>query len=215
MGSISEQGHGDGHVVLFPYMSKGHTIPPLHLARRLCVTVFTTPVNRSFIDQSPTETSATVISLPFPQNIPEIPAGIENTDKLPFIDLFHSFVLATIHMQSDFERALTNLSRITFMISDGFLWWTLDSAAKFRLPRFVFYGLGNYAMSLFILIAQNRLRHRAESDDELITVTWFPWIKVTKTTLMMTLKTPIITDKRLKLPSSTSWLSQLRLTATA
>ncbi|TQD81747.1 hypothetical protein C1H46_032681 [Malus baccata] len=185
MGSSSEKEHNDGHVVLFPFMSKGHTIPllplaHLFLARRLCVTVFTTPANRSFIDQYLADTSATVISLPFPQNIPEIPAGIESTDKLPSIDLFYPFALATIHMQFDFERALTTLPRVTFMVSDGFFWWTLDSAAKFGFPRFVFYGFGNYALSVSTFVSQNRLLHGAESDDELITVTRFPWIKITK-----------------------------------
>ncbi|KAM2858550.1 hypothetical protein COP2_024072 [Malus domestica] len=187
MGSQSQHEHEieKGHVVLFPFMAKGHTIPLLNLSRiflaqGLAVTVFTTPANRTFIHQS-LPAAANVVHISFPQNIvPGIPAGVESTDKLPSMDLFFSFALSTIHMQPDFERALQTLPGVSFMVSDGFLWWTADSAAKFGFPRFVFYGLGNYALSLFKLVAESRLLDGADSDTELVTVTRFPWIKVTK-----------------------------------
>ncbi|KAL6288011.1 hypothetical protein ACE6H2_012401 [Prunus campanulata] len=188
MGSTINSQHveDEGHVVLFPFMSKGHTIPLLHLsrlflARRLRVTIFTIPANRPFINQSLADTSANVISLSFPQSIsPKIPAGVESTDNLPSIDLFFLFALTTGHMQPDFERALQTLPRVSFMVSDAFLWWTLDSADKLGFPRFVFYGCSNYAMPVFKVVAENRLLHGPESDDELITVTQFPWIKITR-----------------------------------
>ncbi|ONI19517.1 hypothetical protein PRUPE_3G282700 [Prunus persica] len=188
MGSTIDSQHveDEGHVVLFPFMSKGHTIPLLHLSRlflsrRLRVTIFTTPANRPFINQSLADTSASVISLPFPQSIsPEIPSGVESTDNLPSINLFFPFALTTGHMQPDFERALQTLPRVSFMVSDAFLWWTLDSADKLGFPRFVFYGFGNYAMDVSKVVAENRLLHGPESDDELITVTRFPWIKITR-----------------------------------
>ncbi|KAF9666392.1 hypothetical protein SADUNF_Sadunf16G0224700 [Salix dunnii] len=74
------------HVILFPFMSKGHTIPLLGLARLLLrspdfiVTVFTTSGNHSFIANSLSDTTAFIIDLPFPQNVPQIPAGVESTD---------------------------------------------------------------------------------------------------------------------------------------
>ncbi|CAF2108118.1 unnamed protein product [Brassica napus] len=123
------------HVVLFPYMSKGHMIPMLQLARLLLshsftkdisVTVFTTPLNRPFVADSLSDTKATIITLPFPKNVPEIPPGVECTDKLPAISsLYVPFTRATKSMQPDFERELTSLPRVSFMVSDGFLWWTL------------------------------------------------------------------------------------------
>ncbi|KAM5581609.1 UDP-glycosyltransferase 90A1-like [Rosa sericea] len=177
------------HVVLFPFMSKGHTIPLLHLSRLLlsrglAVTIFTTPANRPFIDQFLSGASAaSVVDIPFPQNIhPEIPAGVESTDKLSSVAerLFYPFALATKHMQDDFEKALGSLPRVSFMVSDSFLWWTLDSATKFGFPRLAFYGFNNYAGSVTRFVAQNGLLHGPESDNELITLTRFPWIKITK-----------------------------------
>ncbi|PKI34362.1 hypothetical protein CRG98_045278 [Punica granatum] len=60
-------------------MSKGHTIPLLHLARLLlrrpavdAVTVFTTPANRPFITSSLSGTAASVVSIPFPMGSPSV-----------------------------------------------------------------------------------------------------------------------------------------------
>ncbi|XP_050380028.1 UDP-glycosyltransferase 90A1-like [Argentina anserina] len=195
MGSVSNSPYNNPseppqrrHVVLFPFMSKGHTIPLLHLcrlllARNLDVTVFTTPANRPFIDQFLCSTTASVVDIPFPQNIhPEIPAGVESTDKLSSVTerLFNPFALATKHMQDDFEKALSSLPRVSFMVSDSFLWWTLDSATKFGFPRLAFYGFNNYAGCVSRAAAVDHLLQGVESDNELITLPRFPWIKVTK-----------------------------------
>ena len=79
-GDIDAQPH---HVVLFPFMSKGHIIPILHLTRlllhrRLAVTIFTTQANHAFLSESLNDTSASILDLPFSHNVPDIPAGIES-----------------------------------------------------------------------------------------------------------------------------------------
>ncbi|KAL6960623.1 hypothetical protein U1Q18_038387 [Sarracenia purpurea var. burkii] len=175
------------HVVLVPFMSKGHTIPILHLARLLllrrrgsAVTIFTTPANRPFIAASLADTNTSIIDLPFPENIDGVPPGIESTDKLPSMSFFFPFVLATKLIQPHFERALESLPRITFIISDFFLGWTLESASKFGIPRLVYYGMSNYAMAVCRDVSANRLLSQPESDDEPLTVTSFPWIKITR-----------------------------------
>ncbi|XP_024928199.3 UDP-glycosyltransferase 90A1 [Ziziphus jujuba] len=181
------------HVVLFPFMSKGHTIPLLQLARlflnrhHFAVTVFTTPANRPFIVHTLSDTAASVIDLPFPDNIPGIPSGVESTDKIPFssMSVFYSFAAATKLMQPHFEQALQSLllpPRYSFIVSDGFLWWTLESAAKFGLPRLVFYGMCVYSNSLSRIVAKNRLLPHLDDNNndesKSITVTPFPWISV-------------------------------------
>ncbi|XP_024928581.3 UDP-glycosyltransferase 90A1-like [Ziziphus jujuba] len=184
------------HVVLFPFMSKGHTIPLLHLSRlllkrHLSVTIFTTPANRPFIADSLADTSASIVDLPFPENIPDIPAGIESTDKIPSMSLFYSFVTSTKRMQPDFERALQSLlPHVSFVVSDGFLWWTRESASKFGIPRLVSYGMCAYANSVCIAVLQDRLLHGPKSDTELITVTRFPWIQITRNDFIPALTDP-------------------------
>ncbi|CAI0455926.1 unnamed protein product [Linum tenue] len=174
------------HVLLFPFMSKGHTIPILHLAhlllrRQLSVTVVTTPSNLPFIAQSLPNTAASILQIPFPSQLDGIPAGIESTDKLPSMSLFPQFALATKLMQPDFERLVDNLPQpVDFMVSDSFLWWTLESANKYGFPRLVFSGMCNYAVCVFRAVNQSGLLLGNESDDELITVPRFSWIKLTK-----------------------------------
>ncbi|KAH7850587.1 hypothetical protein Vadar_000240 [Vaccinium darrowii] len=173
------------HIVLFPFMSKGHTIPLLHLARLLLhrnitVTVFTTPANRPFISDSLSDTDASIVELPFPQNIDGVPAGVESTDKLPSMSLFVPFATATKLMQPDFEESLETLPYITCIVSDGFLGWTLKSANRFGIPRLVFYGMNNYTKAVVGVVMKNGLVSGPELDDEPFAVTDFPWIKLTR-----------------------------------
>ncbi|KAF3325219.1 UDP-glycosyltransferase 90A2 [Carex littledalei] len=70
------------HIAIFPFMSKGHTIPLLHLAhllhhRRLVshITFFTNPLNAPFIRSTLSSTAArntSIITLPFPDNLPNV-----------------------------------------------------------------------------------------------------------------------------------------------
>ncbi|KAA8548081.1 hypothetical protein F0562_004658 [Nyssa sinensis] len=173
------------HVVLFPFMSKGHIIPILHLARLLlhrnaAVTIFTTPANRPFISQSLADTDTSVIDLPFPDNIDGVPAGVESTDRLPSMSSFFPFANATKLIQPHFELALQTLPNVHCIISDGFLGWTLQSASKFGIPRLVYYGTSNYFMAVSRSAGINRLLSGPESDDEPVTVPEFPWIKLTR-----------------------------------
>ncbi|KAA8530253.1 hypothetical protein F0562_004962 [Nyssa sinensis] len=164
----------------------GHTIPILHLARlllhrRASVTIFTTTANRAFISKSLAETNASIIDLPFPENIDGLPPGIESTDKLPSMSLFVSFANATKLIKPDFERVLETLPHVTFMVSDGFLCWTLESANKFGIPRLVYHGMSNYAMAVCRDAGNNRLLSQPRSDDdELFPLTNFPHIKLTR-----------------------------------
>uniref|UniRef100_A0A1J3HEU1 Glycosyltransferase n=1 Tax=Noccaea caerulescens TaxID=107243 RepID=A0A1J3HEU1_NOCCA len=178
------------HVVLFPYMSKGHMIPMLQLARLLLshsfaggdisVTLFTTPLNRPFVADSLAGTKVTIVDIPFPKNVHEIPPGVECTDKLAMSSLFVPFTRATKSMQSDFERELMSLPRVSFMVSDGFLWWTLESAQKLGFPRLVFFGMNCASTSILDSVFQNQLlsKSKVKSETEPVSVPEFPWIKV-------------------------------------
>ncbi|ESQ41452.1 hypothetical protein EUTSA_v10015356mg [Eutrema salsugineum] len=196
----------DHHVVLFPYMSKGHTIPLLQFARlilrhrrvisgsddgegpSISVTVFTTPKNQPFVsnflsDVTITSSSINIISLPFPENITGIPPGVESTDKLPSMSFYVPFTRATKYLQPFFEETLQDLPKVSFMVSDRFLWWTSESAARFEIPRLAFFGMNSYAPALFSSVLVHQLFTKPEivkSDTEPVTVPDFPWILVKK-----------------------------------
>ncbi|KAI4320659.1 hypothetical protein MLD38_034114 [Melastoma candidum] len=183
------------HVLLFPFMSKGHTIPILHLARRLLlrhsaagiitVTLFTTPANLPFVSSSLSDLPPdriSLVTLPFPHDIPGVPPHVESTDQLPTMSLFPEFASATFAMKPHFERSLQSLAGPSpvFLVSDGFLWWTLESASRFGIPRLVFYGMNTYAMAVSRSVVEEELFDGPASDDEPVALKEFPWIKVTK-----------------------------------
>ncbi|CAI0455358.1 unnamed protein product [Linum tenue] len=177
------------HAVLFPFMAKGHIIPLLHFAhlllrrRSIHVTFVTTPATRSFVaDHLGGHPSSDVVAIPFPQGI--VPPGVESSDKLPSMSLFPRFVMSTKLMLPDFERALGTLHGtrpVDFLVSDGFLGWTLESANKFGIPRLVFYGMSCYASCICKTVGDGNLLAGADlADDDPVTLPEFPWIQVTR-----------------------------------
>ncbi|XP_010271952.1 PREDICTED: UDP-glycosyltransferase 90A1-like [Nelumbo nucifera] len=176
------------HIVLFPFMSKGHTIPILHLARllllrRISLTIFTTTANSPFIRQSLADTDSSlfhVVDLSFPQDVPQVPPGVESTDRLSSMSLFVPFANATKLMQPQFEQVLQSLPRVSCIISDGFLGWTLQSASRFGIPRLVFFGMNNFSSTVSRVVVRDGLLANVGSDDDPFTVPAFPWLKLTR-----------------------------------
>ncbi|CAO2812834.1 unnamed protein product [Amaranthus hypochondriacus] len=178
------------HIGVFPFMSKGHTIPLLDLIKLIhkhrpnaTFTIFTTPSNQSFISSYllhlPLDRFS-IISLCF-QASNDILDGIENTDQLPSMSLFPSFALSTINLQPHFEKALENLKNpISFLIHDGFLYWTKESTSKFNIIRLAFYGMNMYTSTITRVVYENKIFSMVKCEDELVQVPKFPWIKVRK-----------------------------------
>ncbi|XP_049396901.1 UDP-glycosyltransferase 90A1-like [Solanum stenotomum] len=172
------------HFVIFPFMSHGHTIPLLHLAtllrhRFITVTIFTTPVNAPSIRNFLQDASISVIELPFPKDVHDIPPNVENTEKLPSMSYFYPFAIATKLMQPLFEQALSALQHSpTCVISDAFLGWTQESAKKIGVPTYFFSGMSVFATTIGQLLGIERAE--TISADESFTFSGFPWLKFTR-----------------------------------
>ncbi|KAJ9677706.1 hypothetical protein PVL29_022595 [Vitis rotundifolia] len=165
-------------------MSQGHTIPILHLARLLhrrllSITVLTTPANSPSIRSSLLDTTISVVDLPFPVNIPGVPPGIESTDELPSISFLVPFVTATKLIQTHFEQVIESLPTVHCIISDGFLGWTQQSADKLGIPRVLFYGMSNHAMTLSSIMLREKPHAMVSSVDEVFSVPGLPWVNLT------------------------------------
>ncbi|XP_051118374.1 UDP-glycosyltransferase 90A1-like [Andrographis paniculata] len=171
------------HLLVFPFMAKGHITPLLHIAdlfrrRGAAVTLLTAPANRPFIASCLSHPAAiSIVDIPFPTNIPGIPPGIESTDQLPDISLWLELVEATKLMQPHFEQILQSLHpRLTLMITDFFLGWTLDSANKFSVPRLANYPMGSLPLCVSRLVPQGRFNVEGEK----IKLHDLPWIDLKK-----------------------------------
>ncbi|KAM4102205.1 hypothetical protein ACB094_05G206400 [Castanea mollissima] len=143
------------HVVIFPHMAQGHTIPLLDISkafsnRGLKVTIITTPSNAPFISSRTNKhPNITLSIIPFPK-VPDLPQGCENTADLPSMALFTTFIEATKKMKQPFEDVLRNMiddgCPPICVISDFFLGWTLESCHLFDIPRIVSHGMGVFPM---------------------------------------------------------------------
>lgn len=143
------------HVVVFPHMAHGHTLPSIDICNALAslgvkVTIITTPKNAPLILSKVSKFSAISLhTIQFPR-VPELPEGCENTADLPSLALLVPFLKATKSMRPAFESILKEMSEAgscpLCVISDFFLGWTLDVCQSFGIPRIVFHGMGVLSM---------------------------------------------------------------------
>ncbi|XP_031479146.1 scopoletin glucosyltransferase-like [Nymphaea colorata] len=188
------------HLIVFPFMAQGHTLPLLDLAKMLSyqgvkVTIFTTPANAQSILHSLSQTpnvGLEVMDFPLSQNLPP---HCENTNQLPSMDLFVPFYLATKRLRQPFELSLQKMVDSgdvvpppLCIISDFFLPWTLDSSSKFNIPRLVFHGLSAYATCVCKSIESNKPHKNVLSDSEAFEVPGLPTkVVLTKSQIPMPL----------------------------
>ncbi|KAF6175832.1 hypothetical protein GIB67_003320, partial [Kingdonia uniflora] len=107
--------------------------------------------------------------LPFPENVPGLPAGVKCIDQFPSMSQFIPFANATKLLQPHFERTLGFLSSVAIIISNGFLGCTLDSAKKLNLPRLVFTGC---VWDPLCLAGLARVRDLYKTEPE-----WVEWVQ--------------------------------------
>ncbi|KAG6624215.1 UDP-glycosyltransferase 90A2-like [Carya illinoinensis] len=165
------------HLVIFPYMAQGHTIPLLDISkafaiRGLKVVIITTPSNASFIvSKTSKHPNISLSIIPFPR-VPELPEGCENTADLPSMALLSTFVEATKKMKQPFEGVLIDMIAYGHspicVISDFFLSWTLDSCHSFGIPRIVFHGMGALSMAICKSLTLLPLRTKPSLELDLI-----------------------------------------------
>ncbi|XBJ00059.1 hypothetical protein VPH35_020029 [Triticum aestivum] len=93
---------GRDHVVLFPFMAKGHTPPLLHFTRALTehqknlrITMIVTPANLAFA-RSRLPASVRLAVLPFP-SLPPLPSGFMASLPAPPLVLISDFFLGFTH----------------------------------------------------------------------------------------------------------------------
>ncbi|XP_047975449.1 scopoletin glucosyltransferase-like [Salvia hispanica] len=141
------------HIVLIPTMAQGHMIPMLDMAklftsRGLRATIITTPSFSAPITQARLSGfNIGLVVTPFPPQGSSLPQNIVSFDQMTDPDLASKFLGAMELLQEPVEEILQQL-RPDCIISDMFLPWTADSAAKFSIPRLAFYGTGFFARCL-------------------------------------------------------------------
>ncbi|KAH9330322.1 hypothetical protein KI387_002430 [Taxus chinensis] len=167
------------HVLVFPFPGHGHMIPLLDLAhilatRGLAVTVFTTTENQALLRPLLTTASSQglhiqslILPLPPTQGLPP---HCENLAQLP-LHLVPLFMYSFKHFADPLEqwilhqRSSDGFGPPLCIISDFFLGWTQDLAAKLGIRRVVFYPSGAFAVSVVSSLWKHMPHHGVESDD--------------------------------------------------
>ncbi|KAM0923163.1 hypothetical protein ACQ4PT_005720 [Festuca glaucescens] len=145
---------GRDHIILFPFMAKGHTLPLLHFAtalsvhqKNLLITVVVTPANLAFA-RSRLPASVNLSVLPFP-SLPPLLVGVESTDTLPGPALYPTFLNATALLREPFAEFMASLpSPPLVLISDFFLGFTHGVAADAGVRRIVFHGMSCFSLAM-------------------------------------------------------------------
>ncbi|KAI4326218.1 hypothetical protein MLD38_031554 [Melastoma candidum] len=145
------------HVLFFPHLAYGHTLPLLYISKALAVrgvkvTIITTPKNEPFIlSRVSSCPGISVRVLEFPEFARRLlPDGCENTADLPSMELLVDFLDALRTLKEPFESLLEEMLREGLLpscvVSDFFLGWTLGSCRAYGIPRVVFHGMGVFSM---------------------------------------------------------------------
>ncbi|KAL0406662.1 UNVERIFIED_CONTAM: Scopoletin glucosyltransferase [Sesamum latifolium] len=147
------------HIALLPMIAPGHMIPMLDMAvlftsRGLKTTIIGPPAFAGSIKgarESGHDIGLSIIN--FPPKRSSLPNNLVSFDQMVTPDLLPKFFEALALLQEPAEELLQELSP-DCLISDTFLPWTADSAAKFGIPRLVFHGTSCFALCLLEHIPQ-------------------------------------------------------------
>ncbi|XP_021853724.1 scopoletin glucosyltransferase [Spinacia oleracea] len=173
------------HVVFFPFLSHGHMIPTLHIARLFAArdnvkaTIITTPLNMATFtkpNENSTETGAPIINIQvfkFPAKEAGLPDGCENPDQLSGPGMIKNFFKATEMLNEQLEQYLEKI-RPDCLVADMFYPWATKCTSKFNIPRLVFHGFSCFSLCAQEVIRLHEPYNNVSSDDELFVLPSIP-----------------------------------------
>ncbi|CAO2814849.1 unnamed protein product [Amaranthus hypochondriacus] len=179
------------HVVFFPFMAYGHMIPTLDIARLFAArgvktTIITTPVSLPIVTQaiekaikhgSP-EIYTEIFSFPSAEN--GLPDGCETVNQAIKYYMIPKFMQAVEMLNTPLEQYLEK-TRPHCLVSDMFLPWTTDCAAKFNVPRLVFHGTSYFALCAEEIVRVYKPYKNVSNDEETFILPSLPHeVKMTK-----------------------------------
>ncbi|KAK8471743.1 hypothetical protein PHAVU_002G016500 [Phaseolus vulgaris] len=161
--------------VFLPFLSTSHIIPLVDMARLFAihgidVTIITTPGNATVFQKSVDLDSSRGRSIRthlvnFPAAQVGLPPGIEafNVDTPP--EMAPRIYMGLAILQPCFEQLFHDL-RPDFIVTDMFHPWTVEAAAKLRIPRIMFHGASYLARSAAHAVEQYAPHLAAKSDSD-------------------------------------------------
>ncbi|KAL4558130.1 hypothetical protein LXL04_036327 [Taraxacum kok-saghyz] len=167
------------HIVMVPFMAKGHLLPFLELAHRILhhnpsftITIVNTPLNINYLrsaiaDRPSAPHQIKLKSLPFNSSDHGLPPNSENTDDLSFTQIMKLFH-ASAALEAPLRGFISDLiadegSPPVCIISDCFMGWANEVARSFGTLNYTFATSGAYGTTGSCSFSMN-LPHRNIGD---------------------------------------------------
>ncbi|CAN8257254.1 unnamed protein product [Cochlearia groenlandica] len=149
------------HILVFPFPAQGHLLPLLDLTHQLClrgitVSVVVTPGNLTYLSPllSAHPTTVSTVVFPFPPH-PSLPSGVENVK-----DVGNSGNLPIMSSLRQLRDPIilwfrSHRNPPVALISDFFLGWTHDLCDQIGIPRFAFFSISSFLVSVIQFCFEN------------------------------------------------------------
>ncbi|GLJ36761.1 hypothetical protein SUGI_0740480 [Cryptomeria japonica] len=178
------------HVLVFPFPAQGHMIPLLDLSlslasRGLALTLLTTPRNETLLhplfstaSSQGLQIQSLILPLPPTQGIPpdaniaQIPLQLMPLLIYSFQGLADSMEHWLLHQK--LSESPNEFGLVICIISDFFLGWTQDTAAKLGIPRVVFHPSGAFGVSVMSSVWEYMPHIGVESDEGKVPIPGLP-----------------------------------------
>ncbi|XP_030446445.2 scopoletin glucosyltransferase-like [Syzygium oleosum] len=152
MGSESHQ----LHIFFFPFMAPGHMIPMIDMAKLFAIrgcksTLIATPhdeptFSKSIAKPKDSGFDIDVITVTLPLKEVGLPEDCDNMNKVTTGEMRTQFMRAIMMLDQQFELLIEKHAP-NCLISDIFLPWTTEIAAKCGIPRLVFHGTSAFSIA--------------------------------------------------------------------
>ncbi|CAD5189740.1 unnamed protein product [Musa acuminata subsp. malaccensis] len=175
----------DLHILFFPFLAPGHSIPMVDMAklfssRGVKSTILTTTANAPLIqptvdraNQSGHRHPITTSVIRFPAAAAGLPDGCENATHVTTEEAKLKFLQAVAMLRQPFEQALRRHNPDA-VITDFFLPWSVDVTLELGLPCLVFQGTSLFALCAYQSIKRHKPLESLPSDAESFVVPGLP-----------------------------------------
>ncbi|XP_039164705.1 scopoletin glucosyltransferase [Eucalyptus grandis] len=179
MGSENDQ----LHIFFFPLMAPGHMIPMIDMAKLFAIrgcksTLITTPHDEPTFLKSIAKTKDSgfdidVVTVTLPLKEVGLPEDCDNLSKVTTVEIRKQFMRATMMLDRQLELLIEKLAP-NCLISDMFLPWTTEIAAKYEIPRLTFHGTGAFSFAGTVCVRLYEPHKKVSCDSEPFIIPNFP-----------------------------------------
>ncbi|KAF8028063.1 hypothetical protein BT93_E0853 [Corymbia citriodora subsp. variegata] len=144
------------HIFFFPFMAPGHMIPMIDMAKLFTIrgcksTLIATPYDEPTFLKSIAKTKdlgfdIDVVTVTLPLKEVGLPEDCDNLNGLTSMDMRKQFLEAIMLLDQQLELLIEQLAP-DCLVSDMFLPWTTEIAAKWGIPRLVFHGTSAFSLA--------------------------------------------------------------------